>query len=107
MFKINKVNCSIKPKNFESLNNGIWYYNFDIESNIISIKEFGSDDFKEETRYNYGQVRISGTPTLNKCYEAVLKAYIDESGTSLYNTLNSPNISDEVNSLVEDIYEMV
>jgi hypothetical protein len=35
MFNINNIYCIIKPKKFESLNNGIWYYNFNIETETI------------------------------------------------------------------------
>jgi hypothetical protein len=106
MFKINKIDCVIKPEKFESLNNGIWYYNFDIESETVTEPDMDGEQ-KEITRYKYCYVRISGNPTVNKCYEAVLKAYTDESGTTLFNTLNNPDVDDETTSLVEDLYEMV
>ena len=62
MFKINKVDCTIKPKKFESLNNGIWYYNFDIESEVVLESVMGNkEDQHEVTRYKYGQV-IPGYP---------------------------------------------
>ncbi len=54
MFKTNKIDCTIKPEKFESLNNGVWYYNFNIKSEIITEPVTGDEeDFKETTRYKY------------------------------------------------------
>lgn len=106
MFETNKINSTIKPEKFESLNNGIWYYNFDITSEIVtnSVMEEGSEEI---TRYNYGQVRVSGKPTINKCYEAVLKSYLNEDGTSLWSIVNSPAKTDDAVQLAESLYELV
>ena len=32
MFTATKIESTNKPERFESLNNGIWYYNYDITS---------------------------------------------------------------------------
>ena len=44
MFKTNKIDCTIKPKKFESLNNGVWYYNFDVESEVIPEPIMGDEE---------------------------------------------------------------
>lgn len=106
MFKINKVNCTIEPKKFESLNNGIWYYNFDVESEVV-LESTIEENPREVIRYNYGQVRISGSPTIAKCYEAMLKNYFDEEGTSLMSAINSPIKTEEAERLAESLYETV
>lgn len=55
MFKTNKIDCTIKPEKFESLNNGIWYYNFDVESEVVLESHMDSEeDSTEVTRYKYG-----------------------------------------------------
>ena len=107
MFKANKIDCTIKPKKFESLNNGIWYYNFNIESEVVTESRMGDKEPEEVTRYKYSQVRISGKPTMSKCYEALLKAYTNEDGTALADLLNSPAETNEVKQLAEDLYELV
>lgn len=108
MFKTNKIDCTIKPKKFESLNNGIWYYSFDIESETVLESVMGSEeDPLEVTRYKYGQVRISGAPTISKCYEALLKAYTNEEGTPLADILNSPAKTAEAEQLAKDLYELI
>ena len=61
MFKTYKINSTIEPKKFESLNNGIWYYNFDVESEVVTEHIMGDkENFRKITRYKYGQVRILG-----------------------------------------------
>ena len=84
MFEATKIKSTIKPAKFESLNNGIWYYNYDIVEKTVMTRDMITDEEKEEKRYEYVQVRINGRPTLDKCYEAILKAFKNEEGTSLY-----------------------
>lgn len=84
MFKTCKTESTIRPEKFESLNNGIWYYNYDIVEKTVMTRDRNTGEKREETRYEYVQVRINGRPTLEKCYEAILKAFKNEEGTSLY-----------------------
>ena len=84
MFTATKIKSTIKPAKFESLNNGIWYYNYDIVEKTVMTRDMITGKEKEEKRYEYVQVRINGRPTLDKCYEAILKAFKNEEGTSLY-----------------------
>ena len=84
MFEATKIKSTIKPAKFESLNNGVWYYNYDIVEKTVMTRDMITGEEKEEKRYEYVQVRINGRPTLEKCYEAILKAFKNEEGTSLY-----------------------
>ena len=84
MFTATKIESTIKPAKFESLNNGIWYYNYDIVEKIVTVRDLEDKEEKEEFRYNFLQVRIKGKPNLAKCYEAILKAYKDSNETNLY-----------------------
>ena len=101
MFTATKIESTIEPKSFESLNNGIWYYNYDIEEKVVKVHSMRKDEIEEteETRYSYVQVRISGEPTLSKCFEAILKACKDEHNTSHYDVL----LSEGTNDQIEDI----
>lgn len=98
MFKASKIESTIKPASFESLNNGVWYYNYDIVSKTVETTSMEGETV-EETKYYYVQVRISGEPTLSKCYEAILKVYKDENNTSLYDYL----LTEGANDQIEDI----
>lgn len=98
MFKTSKIDCTVKPSKFENLNNGVWYYNFNITSETRNDMED-----KEVIVYKYSQVRIQGIPNLEKCYEAVLKSYTDENGNTLYSATSDSNVTE----LLEDLYEMV
>lgn len=85
MFIVKKIESTIIPEKFQSLNNGIWYYNYDItEKTVMVIDDIEDLQEREETRYEYAQVRINGTPTFSKCYEAILKQYKNEQGLSLF-----------------------
>ena len=101
MFTANKIESTIEPKSFVSLNNGIWYYNYDIEEKVVKVHTMRKDEIEapDETIYSYVQVRISGEPTLSKCFEAILKAYKDEHNTSLYDVLLSEGSNDQIEDI--------
>lgn len=101
MFTATKIKSTIKPEKFESLNNGIWYYNYDIVEKIVMTRDRNTGEDKEVPIYSFVQVRINGKPSLSKCYEAILKVYTDESGTSLYDAIKS---NDTLKEVAEEIY---
>ena len=98
MFTATKIESTIRPEVFESLNNGIWYYNYDITQ--YTVKAMDSEEEKDETRYSYVQVRISGKPTLSKCVEAILKQYVNEEKSTLYDVMLLQGTNDQI----DDIY---
>ena len=100
MFTATKIESTIRPKVFESLNNGIWYYNYDITQYTVKVRDMDSEEEKDETRYSYVQVRISGKPTLSKCVEAILKQYVNEEKSTLYDVMLLQGTNDKI----DDIY---
>lgn len=105
MFEIQKIESTISPKKFESLNNGIWYYNYDITERVDLVPERMSEGEKleEQTIYSYVQVRINGNPTVDKCWEAILKAY-QNGEVTLYNYNLSPSKDAGSQALSDEIY---
>lgn len=100
MFTATKIESTIRPEVFESLNNGIWYYNYDITQRTVKVRNMGSEEEKDEIRYSYVQVRISGKPTLSKCVEAILKQYVNEEKSTLYDIMLLQGTNDQI----DDIY---
>ena len=100
MFTATKIESTIRPEVFESLNNGIWYYNYDITKYTVKVMDIDSEEEKDETRYSYVQVRISGKPTLSKCVEAILKQYVNEEKSTLYDIMLLQGTNDQI----DDIY---
>lgn len=100
MFTATKIESTIRPEVFESLNNGIWYYNYDITQRTVKVRDMDSEEEKDETRYSYIQVRISGKPTLSKCVEAILKQYVNEEKSTLYDIMLLQGTNDQI----DDIY---
>ena len=100
MFTVTKIESTIRPQVFESLNNGIWYYNYDITKYTVKVMDMDSEEEKDETRYSYVQVRISGKPTLSKCVEAILKQYVNEEKSTLYDIMLLQGTNDQI----DDIY---
>lgn len=106
MFEIQKIESTIKPDKFESLNNGVWYYNYDVteRTELVSENMSKGGELVERTLYSYVQVRIQGEPTVNKCWEAILKAYKNETGTSLYAYNSSPSKDKDSTALSDEVY---
>ena len=100
MFTATKIESTIRPEVFESLNNGIWYYNYDITKYTVKVMDMDSEEEKDETRYSYIQVRISGKPTLSKCVEAILKQYVNGEKSTLYDIMLLQGTNDQI----DDIY---
>lgn len=100
MFTATKIESTIRPEVFESLNNGIWYYNYDITQRTVKVRDMDLEEEKDETRYSYVQVRISGKPTLSKCVEAILKQYVNEEKSTLYDIMLLQGTNDQI----DDIY---
>ena len=100
MFTATKIESTIRPEVFESLNNGIWYYNYDITKYTVKVMDMDSEEEKDETRYSYIQVRISGKPTLSKCVEAILKQYVNEEKSTLYDVMLLQGTNDQI----DDVY---
>lgn len=85
MFNSIRVISKSKPNTFVNLKNGNWYYNYDIQSQTITLPPLeGEEDEREEVLYNFVQVRVYGKPELYKCIEAILKKYKNEDGVSMY-----------------------
>ncbi len=90
MFTATKIESTIRPKKFESLNNGTWYYNYDIESRVVQVQSPDSEEIVDETIYSFIQVRISGKPTYDKCVKAIIKQYVNtDDEFDLINSYNS------------------
>ena len=77
MLEIRRIETNVQPEKFESLGNGIFYYNYDIKSDMVIVEPTEGDSY-EETRWNFIQVRINGTPTYDKCVTAIVRQYIDQ-----------------------------
>lgn len=88
--KVRKIESTSKPKKFVPLNNGVWYYNYDITEKTVIVYDFEGSK-QEELRYSFVQVRINGKPTFTKCYEAVLNVFKDDNGNTLRELLEEDN----------------
>lgn len=110
MFTIIRTQSTIKPEKFESLNNNVWYYNYDIKSEEVEFKEAEDEEPVTKTVYNYIQVRINGKPNYNKCALAIIRAYIDANQEfDLMNSFNAYQlgITDSVGEDYEEYLQLV
>lgn len=80
------------PQRFINLNNGKWYYNYDIKSEDIEvhrINENGEEEVVSETRWSFIQIKHIGKPEYEKCVKAIIRKYIDDSQE--FDLINSAN----------------
>lgn len=103
MFSAYKITSTIKPNTFEDLNNGVWYYNYGITSEVVKQPNM-SDPTKMDdvTIYSYIQVRIAGKPTYKECVKSIIREYIDVNEE--FDLVNSYNKSQMTNTEVDSEY---
>lgn len=103
MFSVHKITSTIKPNTFEDLNNGVWYYNYGITSEVVKQPNM-SDPTKMDdvTIYSYIQVRIAGKPTYKECVKSIIREYIDVNEE--FDLVNSYNKSQMTNTEVDSEY---
>lgn len=84
-----RIETNLQPEPIELLGNGTYYYNYDIKSEIVCIPQMNGST-KEEERWNYIQIHLSGTPEYKACARAIIRQYIDEeSEFSVINDFNA------------------
>lgn len=103
MFTATRLQAINKPTKFKSLNNGTWYYNYDIIDGKTTFFDISENKEIEQPTYSYIQVRILGTPTIQKCLKAILETYKDENKTSLYNVLLQNGTNDQIDEIKYNI----
>lgn len=101
-----RIESNIKPEKFEDLGNGNWYYNYDIQSKVVNVNYMNEE--KEETRYNYIQIKMQGKPDYKRCVERVIREFITQSQEfDLINSYNKAmfNLSKDVDKASIDYME--
>lgn len=75
---ITRIDSTIKPDVIFRLNDGNYYYNYDIQPQVVeNIDEEGN--LKQEIHYNFIEVMLHGIPSYERCTQAIIRAYISES----------------------------
>lgn len=100
---MNRITSTIKPKTFENLGNGNWYYNYDIQSQEVTVSDIEGNE-SVETRYNYIQIKMTGKPDYKRCVEYIIREHITQSQE--FDLINSYNRA-ILNLLSEDEVEQV
>lgn len=91
---IERLKSTIRPNTFENLNNGIWYYTYDI-----------AEDNEE---YSFIQVRINGEPTVSKCYKAILEYLsLKEDEDILYDIKSDFGLVDKLTKLEKEKRDLI
>lgn len=72
MLEAKRINSTIKPSTIQRLNDGSYYYNYDIKESLVNTEE------GEQIIYSYIQVMLRGVPSYKKCTQAIIRAYITE-----------------------------
>lgn len=89
MFEARRIESSVQPPKVESLNNGTYYYNYDIQTEQVSVPDMETNEMTEETRYTYIQVHLHGQPDYKECIKAVIRQYVDQDEE--FDLINSSN----------------
>lgn len=104
-----RVETNIKPNIIESLGDGYYYYNYDIQSKIVDVTNLENETTTQETRWDFVQSKINGTPNYDRCVSATIRSYLSQdeelSMINKYNAYNQGVIQDS--SVVQDYYDYI
>lgn len=81
-YKLPTMTTEEEPTCFQSLGNGVYYYNYNIVTAPVYVHKQGTMEEEYVNGYKYTQVRINGKPTVAKCVEAIYNVAKDEFGMS-------------------------
>lgn len=80
MYNPQKVITTDKPEKIISLGNGNYYYNYNIQSEIVKTQDISNPEKEVDVvQYSYILVRMSSQPSYAKCVEAVIRLYVTAS----------------------------
>lgn len=88
MLNVERITQYTEPEKIQSLNNGYYYYNYDIKSQVVEDEE-GS-----KIQYSFIQIKLHGKPDYKRCVQQLIRKYIDVNQEfDLINTYNSKVLS--------------
>ena len=101
MANIDRMTTSEKIKPFVNLNDGSYYYNYDVREEGV-VKHF--DDENESPVYSFIQIRCWGKPNYKDCVKNIIRKYItQEEEFDLINSANSIILSGNIDDNNIDI----
>lgn len=84
------LESTIKPKVIEKLGNGTYYYNYNIKEKVVEVEDQETGEKHPETRWDFIQAYIKGTPDYRDAITAILRQYISATEEiALINKYNS------------------
>lgn len=100
-----------KPDLMVDLNNGKWYYNYDIQSEKVEWSDTENMESSKEptykTMYSYICIKLNGKPTYKTVVETLIREYITQSQE--FDLINSANkavlLNDKSNEDVAEYLE--
>lgn len=81
-YKLPTMTAEDEPMCFQSLGNGVYYYNYNIVTAPVYVHKQGTMEGEYVDGYKYTQVRINGRPTVAKCVKAIYEVAKDSLGMS-------------------------
>lgn len=81
-YKLPTMTTKEEPICFQSLGNGVYYYNYNIVTAPVYVHKQDTMEGEYVDGYKYTQVRINGKPTVAKCVEAIYEVAKDSLGMS-------------------------
>lgn len=86
------LESNIKPEAIEPLGNGTYYYNYNITEKVVEVEDLRTSEKHPETRWNFIQAYITGTPNYKDTVFAVIRLYMTaDEEFALINKYNSYN----------------
>ncbi len=106
MLKPTRIKTNIMPLNIEYLGNGSYYYNYDIQSQLVTIPQDLTENPIDELQYNFVQVKLKGKANYADCVQAIIRKYITQNQEfDLINSMNKFTLGIDINRKAKTDYE--
>lgn len=88
MLNVERITQCTEPEKIQPLNNGYYYYNYDIKPQVVE------DEEGPKTQYSFIQIKLHGKPDYKRCVQQLIRKYIDVNQEfDLINTYNAKVLS--------------
>lgn len=75
--EIRRITSEVKPGTIEYLNNGNYYYNYDITSSVETVTDQEGKD-REIVQYSFIQTKLAGQANYKDCTRQIIRLYVSQ-----------------------------
>lgn len=84
-----RIQADTKPEAFETLGDGTYYYNYDVQEVQVEDTDPETQELVTKTKYSFIQVLLRGVPEYKALVQAIIREYVTQNQE--FDLINSYN----------------